>query len=154
MKRILPLLAVVATFSGLAVPSAAGAAPTVMHITIDEQFTGEFLAEACGYLGPVTIRVQGHAGAVEFSDPGRAPVLINPVHFLVTYRVDDAEVTVREIGGVVVRLTPEGLVQLSAGQTLLFTGAIKVNLDSGEVILEPQHSLDAQTAEVCALYTG
>ena len=78
MKRIFPLLAKVATFSGLAVPSAAGAAPTVRHITIDEQFTGEFLVDACGYLGPVTIRVQGHASVVEFADPGRAPVLSTP----------------------------------------------------------------------------
>jgi hypothetical protein len=68
--------------------------------------------------------------------------------------VGDREVTVWEIGGVVARLTPEGLVQLSAGQTLLSTGAIKVNLNTGEVILEPRHLLGAQTAEVCALYIG
>ena len=153
MKRIIPLLALVATFSGLAVPSASAAGPTVTQITINEQFTGQFLADACGYLGPVTILVQGHATVLEFADPGRAPVFVNPVHFLVTYLVNGTGVTVREIGGNVARLTPDGLVQVSGGQSLQFTGVIKVNTDTGEVLLEPHHSLDAQVTEVCALYT-
>ena len=42
---------------------------------------------------------------------------------------------------------------LFAGQTLQFTGASKVHEDTGEVLREPHHSLDAQIAEVCALYT-
>ena len=80
-------------------------------------------------------------------------MLVNPVHFLVTYLVNGTGVTVREVGGNVARLTPDGLVHLSGGQSLQFTGAIKVNKDTVEVLLEPHHSLDAQVTEVCALYT-
>ena len=81
-------------------------------------------------------------------------MLVNPIHFLVTYLQNSSAVTVREMGGNVARVTPDGLVLLFGGQTLQFTGASKVNVDTGEVLLEPHHSLDAQIAEVCALYTS
>jgi hypothetical protein len=60
----------------------------------------------------------------------------------------------RDVGIDLVRVEPDGTVALSTvGQVPFgFTGVMKINLDTGEVILEPHHIVD--TTRVCELLTG
>lgn len=85
---------------------------------------------------------------------------------------DSADVTpilrAWELAGLeLARLEPaerEGLVDLGdgrfaggdrrAGHRAEFTGVIKINLSTGEVILEPQHSIEDRLADACAALTA
>lgn len=62
----------------------------------------------------------------------------------------------RDVGGDLVRITPDGTAILMViGQLpFAFTGVLKVNLDTGDVILEPQHSTVDELAEACAVLAG
>ena len=210
MKRIIPLLALVATFSGLAVPSASAAGPTVTQITINEQFTGRVprrrvrLPGSRYHPGPgprhetdhpttgngcdlrlsrssvgICRRADGQAhhhrravhpasslpkrAAIPAPSPSssraRPPSSSPPTmgehpcwSIRFTFSLPILRTAARsrfgQVGGYVARLTPDGLVLLFGGQSLQFTGASKVNVDTGDTLLSRHHSLDAQVAEV------
>jgi hypothetical protein len=65
-------------------------------------------------------------------------------------------VTVRDVGGDVLRVEPDGtVVLLLIGQLpFAFTGVMMLDPDTGEVILEPQHSLEGDVEAVCAALTA
>ena len=64
------------------------------------------------------------------------------------------QIRFRDVGIDLVRVEPDGTVILSTvGQIpFAFTGVMKINLDTGEVILEPHHIVD--TTRACELLTG
>lgn len=53
-------------------------------------------------------------------------------------------------------VTPEGVVILSiSGQMpFLFTGILKINLETGEEVLVPQHLTGENVVRVCAILAG
>jgi hypothetical protein len=66
----------------------------------------------------------------------------------------DNQVRFRDVGIDLVRVEPDGTVILSiVGQVPFgFTGVLKINLDTGEAILEPHHIVD--TTRACELLTA
>jgi hypothetical protein len=66
----------------------------------------------------------------------------------------DNKIQARNVGADVVRLTPDGtLIVTTTGQVpFMFTGVLKINLDTGEPILEPHHFADIE--KVCAQLTA
>ena len=66
----------------------------------------------------------------------------------------DNQARFRDVGIDQVRVQPDGTVILSiVGQVPFeFTGVMKINLETGEVILEPHHEVD--TTRVCERLTA
>jgi hypothetical protein len=103
----------------------------------------------------VTSHAQGHLTIRTFSD-GTGPAELATVNVAVTATADDNSVTFRDVGGDLTQVKPDGtLVLLIFSQIPFeFTGVLKVNPDTGEVILEPQHSLAGNVEKVCATLTA
>jgi hypothetical protein len=70
------------------------------------------------------------------------------------FTAGDNQIRVRDVGIDQVRVAPDGTVILSiVGQVPLgFTGVLKLDLDTGEAILEPHHFADIE--EVCEQLTA
>jgi hypothetical protein len=62
----------------------------------------------------------------------------------------------RDVGADLVRVEPDGTVILSIiGQVPFgFTGVLKIDLETGEAILEPHHSLEGDLEKACDALTA
>lgn len=62
----------------------------------------------------------------------------------------------RDVGADLTRIEPDGTaVLMIIGQIPFgFTGVLKIDLETGEAILEPQHSLEGRIEEACAVLTA
>ena len=136
----------------LAAPSAA-APPVFERIDIDEQHVAVHLSADCGFTiiasvhGFLTIRTSDRdQGLVEVGTANITTILSGP----------GGEITLRDRGANLVQVTPDGDVILSVvGQVPFdFTGALKVDLITEEVLLEPHHLTGDQRAEACAALAG
>ena len=128
--------------------AAAAQAPERVVIQVDDEFVDEDLAEECG-VDEVNVTVTGQVVLFTFPD-GRVLQDLTTVNLAIVWTAGDNEVRVRDVGIDQVRVQPDGTVILSiVGQVLFgFTGVLKVNLETDEVILEPHHFFDIE--EVCA----
>jgi hypothetical protein len=153
MKRLLTVAAALAVAVGLASPAHA-ARPTVDRVQVDEMFVDGELSEACGFT--VTAAVQGHLIFRTFEDADQSVVSLLTLNVALTFSADGNEYQARDVGADLVRITPDGTAILMViGQLPFdFTGVLKVNLDTGDVILEPQHSTADELAEACAVLAG
>jgi hypothetical protein len=81
---------------------------------------------------------------------------VNSINLAITFTAGENSVTVRDVGGDVLRVEPDGtVVLLLIGQLpFAFTGVMMLDPDTGEVILEPQHSLEGDVEAVCAALTA
>ena len=123
--------------------AAAAQAPEREVIQVDDAFVDEELAEECG-VDEVNVTVTGQVTLFTFPD-GRVLQDLTTVNLAVVWTAGDNEVRVRDVGIDQVRVQPDGTVILSiVGQAppLMFTGVLKFNPDTGEIILEPHHTLD------------
>ena len=138
------LLAVV-----LAATASAGA-PTRERIEIDETVADELLSEECGF--PVVTTFSGHIIVREF-DRAKGVVSLRTLNVLGVATANGNSVRIRDVGADQVRIAPDGTVILTIiGQIPFgpgFTGVLKINLDTGEVIHEPHHFTE-DVAGVCA----
>ena len=134
-----------------AVPALA-APPVIERIHVEDSFPDEFLTEACGV--PVTTSVEGSLTIRIFS--GTGAVELTTVNLLFTATAGDNTVRLRDVGADLLRVEPDGTVILSIiGQLPFdFTGILKLDPVTGEVILEPQHSLEGELAEACEILTS
>jgi hypothetical protein len=132
--------------------AAAAQAPEREVIQVDDAFVDEDLAEECG-VDEVNVTVTGRVTLFTFPD-GRVLQDLTTVNLAVVWSAGDNEVRVRDVGIDQVRVQPDGTVILSiVGQVLFqFTGVLKINLDTGNAILEPHHFFDIK--EVCAQLTA
>jgi hypothetical protein len=128
--------------------AAAAQAPEREVISVDDEFVDEELSEECG-VDEVNVTVTGQVTLFTFPD-GRVLKDLTTVNLEVVWSAGDNEVRVRDVGIDQVRVQPDGTVILSiVGQVLFqFTGVMKINLDTGDVILEPHHFFDIE--ELCA----
>ena len=135
----------------LGATGAAAQAPEREVIPIDETFVDPFLSEECGV--EVTVTQTGRVTVFTFPD-GRVLQSLTTLNIAVVLTAGDNQIRIRDVGIDQVRVQPDGTVILSiVGQVPLgFTGVMKINLDTGEVILEPHHFVDI--AEVCAQLTA
>lgn len=81
---------------------------------------------------------------------------MNSINLAITFTAGENSVTVRDVGRDVLRVEPDGtVVLLLIGQLpFAFTGVMMLDPDTGEVILEPQHSLEGDVEAVCAALTA
>ena len=152
-KRFAQNVASLAAVAAVAVPSAASAAkPTIERETVNETFVDEFLSEACGTT--VTTTAKGHV-TIRVFDREKGLVELVTINVGLTARAGDNVVRFRDVGSDAVRITPDGTAILRiAGQVPFeFKGTLKINLDTGEAILEPRATGAQQLARVCAKLT-
>ena len=135
----------------LGATAAAAQAPEKEVIQVDDTFEDEFLTEACGV--EVTTTITGRVTVFTFPD-GTVLQELTTLNLAIVATAGDNQARFRDVGIDQVRVQPDGTVILSiVGQVPFgFTGVLKIDLDTGEVILEPQHLVD--TTRVCELLTA
>ena len=128
--------------------SAAVAAPPEV-ITISDTVHDDFLSEACGV--DVTTTINGTVRIREF-DRETGLVAVATVNVALTATAGDNTFRFRDVGSDVFLQRGEGLVHLVVGQLPFeFTGVLKINETTGEVLLEPRHTVGTDRA--CAFLT-
>jgi len=135
----------------LGATGAAAQAPVKEVIPIDDEFDDEFLSEECGV--PVTTTAIGRITIFTFPD-GKVLQDLTTVNVSFVATAGDNRARFRDVGIDQVRVQPDGTVISSiVGQVPFdFTGVLKINLETGEVILEPHHDVD--TTRVCEQLTA
>ena len=148
-----------AWFAGLVLaavlaPAAPAAKPEFERIDIDESFVDDFLSEACGVT--VTTHAEGHIIFRGFSGDGTGPAELTTVVVRLTATAGDNTYRFRDVGADLVRIEPDGTAVLSViGQLPFdFTGVLKIDLETGEAILEPQHTIGERLDDACAVLTA
>jgi hypothetical protein len=132
---------------------ASGAAPTLERIDVDDTFADEFLSEECGV--EVTTTVRGHITIRTFED-GTGPTTVRTISLGFTATAGDRSFRFRDVGADVERIEPDGTaVLLVSGQVPFdFAGALKIDLETGDAILEPRDRSEQQIAKACRFLTG
>ena len=135
--------------AALLTPIALAAKPVIERIDIDEGGPDPFLTAECGFA--VDVHFAGQIIARTFSGDGTGPAELRTLNILSTVTANGNTVRIRDVGVDLVRVFPDGTLILSiVGQVPFdFTGVLKVDLTTGEVIHEPQHLGDT-VEEVCA----
>jgi len=130
--------------------TASAGAPTRERIEIDETVVDELLSEECGF--EVVTTFSGHIIVREF-DRAKGVVSVRTLNILGVATANGNTVRIRDVGADQVRIAPDGTMILSiVGQIPFgpgFTGVLKINLTTGEVIHEPHHFTE-DVAGVCA----
>lgn len=154
-RRLAGCLAGALVVAGLAGPSAGfGAPPVIERIPVDDTFVDEELSEACGVA--VTTTVRGHIIERSMSGEGTGAAFVRTINLGFTARAGDRTFRFRDVGADVTRIEPDGTaVLLISGQVPFdFAGALKIDLETGEAILEPKLRGEEQLARACAVLTG
>ena len=135
----------------LGAATAAAQAPEKEVIQVNETFADEFLTEECGV--PVTTTATGRVTIFTSSD-GKVLQNLTTLNISLVATAGDNQARFRDVGIDQVRVQPDGTVILSiVGQMPFeFTGVLKLNLETGEVILEPHHEVDP--TRVCEQLTA
>jgi len=133
---------------------AAGAPPTFETIVVDETFVDEELTAACGVT--VTVHLQGEILVRTFEDEGTGVTEVSTINLAGTATADGSVFRFRDVGADVTRIEPDGTLVLSIiGQVpFAFAGVLKIDLETGEAILEPRDRSEEQIARACAVLTG
>ena len=135
-------LGLIAVVAGVVGTAATAAGPTIEHVRVNDLgVVDEFLGEACGV--PVTIDIVGHVTIRTFDGGRTGPARVFTINLEITAHAGDNVYRFRDVGADVLRVSPDGTaILMIVGQIPFdFTGVLKVNDDTGEAILEPQHSL-------------
>jgi hypothetical protein len=137
---------------GLAEAAVASGKPERETITFSDTFEDDFLSEACGV--DVTTSLEGRVTFLTFSDQAVGPQEVTTVHVELVAMAGENEYRFRDVGIDQVRVEPDGTVVLMiVGQVPFgFTGVLKIDLTTGETILEPHHVLD--TTRACEALTA
>jgi hypothetical protein len=123
-------------------------------MAVDDTFADEELTENCGVA--VTTTVRGHIILRTFpgADPGVAAVRTINLGFTAT--ADGRTFRFRDVGVDVTRIEPDGTLVLQVvGQVPFeFAGALKIDLETGDAILEPRDRSEWQLQKACSVLTG
>jgi hypothetical protein len=152
-QRTIGLLAVLGALLVvvLGATAAAAQAPEKEVIQVDETVADDFLTAACGV--PVTTTATGRVTVFTFPD-GTVLQELTTLNISLVATAGDNQARFRDVGIDQVRVAPDGTVILSiVGQVPFgFTGVLKINLETGEAILEPHHEVG--TTRVCERLTA
>jgi hypothetical protein len=145
--------AMAAAILGGTVPATA-APPTVERIPIDETFPDDELTEACGFV--VTTTAHGSVTTRTFDGEGTGPVELTTINVGLTATADGQTFRFRDVGADLIRVTPDGtaVLQIIGQVPFGFAGVLRIDLETGEAILEPQDRSEAQLAKACGVLTG
>jgi hypothetical protein len=133
---------------------ASGAAPVIERIPVDDTFADDVLSEECGV--PVTTRARGHIIVRTFPGEGTGVAEVRTINVGLTATAGDRTFRFRDVGADVTRIEPDGTAVLSiTGQVpFAFAGVLKIDLETGEAILEPRDRSAEQLARACEVLTG
>jgi len=146
MRKLLVL--VVVALGAVAVASATAGQPEMNRFDIDETFPDEFLTDACGF--DVTTHAQGHVITKEF-DRTKGTVEVRTLSIALTATANGKTYRFRDVGADHVMITKDGAILSVVGQIPFeFIGVLKINLDTDEVVHEPQHDISGRVADACA----
>ncbi len=124
--------------------------PTIERVTVDEVGIDPFLSELCGF--DVMASAQGHVIFRTFEDDGRGLLELTTLNVRVELSANGKTVDIHDVGADQLRVMPDGTVILSIiGQIPFFdafNGVLKINVETGEVIHEPQRLTGGEQA-VC-----
>lgn len=149
MRKLFAVALVAASvMSGGAVSHAAG--PTFERIVVDESGPDPDLSAYCGFA--VTFTYKGSIILRTFSDRSTGLVELKTLNAVLTLSANGKSYSSRDVGADVLTVSADGTVIITVvGQIPFgFTGAIKVNLVTDEVIVEPHHDLSADLDKACA----
>jgi hypothetical protein len=153
-KRAVAWLVGLAAVAALLASGATAAKPVFERIDIDETAPDDFLTDACGVA--VSTRAQGQVITRTFSGGGTGPAVVRTINLALTATAGDNVYRFRDVGADLERIEPDGTaILMIVGQVPFdFTGVLKIDLETGEAILEPQHSTAENLEEACAALTG
>jgi len=148
------LLAGAFVVAALIAPGAWAGKPAIERFDVDEVFPDEGLTEACGV--PVVTRAQGHVIVRTFSGDKAGPVEIRTLNIALTAMAGDNTYRFRDVGADHVQVKKDGTeILMIIGQIPFdFTGVLKINLTTGEVVHEPSHDISGRVEEACAALTA
>jgi len=97
--------------------------------------------------------VTGHVTVLTYADRAVGPQDLVSIHENLQATAGGNVVRFNNVGIDLVRIEPDGtaILMIVGIAPFRFTGVQKIDLTTGEVILEPQHSLD--TTRACSLLT-
>ena len=154
-RRVITWAASLFVAAGVMGPGVAfAAAPTFERITVDETFVDEQLSEACGVTATVTL--QGRITLRTFPNQGTGLVTLNTLNLAATITADGRTFRLRDVGGDLVRIEPDGtaLLYITGQVPFEFAGALIIDPETEEVILEPRDRSEWQIERACAALTG
>ncbi len=153
-RALIAWLVGVIALGALVAPGALAGKPAFERITIDESALDPFLTDACGV--PVTTRAQGHITTRTFAGGGTGPAVVTTINVALTATAGDNVFRFRDVGADVERIEPDGTaILMIVGQIpFAFTGVLKIDLETGEAILEPHHSIEERLETACAVLTA
>jgi hypothetical protein len=154
-RRVITWVASLLVAVGVMGPGVAfAAAPTFERITVDETFVDEQLSEACGVTATVTL--QGRVTLRTFPDEGTGLVALNTLNLAATITADGRMFRLRDVGGDLTRIEPDGtaLLYLTGQVPFEFAGVLIIDLETDEAILEPRDRSEWQLERACAALTG
>ena len=154
-RRVLGCLTGLFVVAVIAAPAAVAGKPTFERIPISESFPDDFLSEACGV--DVTTRAEGHIIVRTFSDDSSKGLLeVRTLNIALTATAGGNTYRFRDVGADVTRISSDGteIVMIIGQIPFGFTGVLKLNVETGEAILEPHHSLESRLEEACAALTA
>jgi hypothetical protein len=134
--------------------TATAAKPTFQRINIDETAPDEFLTEACGVA--VTTRARGHIIVRTFGGGKTGVAEVTTINVALAATAGGNTYRFRDVGADVTRIEPDGtMILMIIGQLPFdFTGVLKIDLETGDAILVPQHSIEERLDEACAVLTA
>ena len=121
-------------------------------ITISDTFPSSILTPACGV--EVTISIDGSLRVLTFPDRPVGPQDLTIANIVGVATAGNNKVRFRNVSVEPVRVEPDGtaIVSVAGHRPVEFTGVMKINLETGEVVLEPQHFADI--GRLCELLTA
>ena len=151
-RRTLALLLGILVAAAFASGAAAGK-PTFERIVIDESEVDDFLSAACGV--QVTTHALGHVIIREWDD-GAGLQRVLTINLGLTATAGDNTYRFRDVGADLVRIEPDGTaILMIVGQVPFgFTGVLKIDLETEEAILEPQHDISERLEDACEALTA
>jgi len=150
--RLATAISAAALMLAAATPAQA-AAPTIERIPIDDTFYDGFLSAECGV--DVTTTVHGFRIQREFVDGAGNLVSLATINVTGTSTSEFGSVRIKDVGADQVKVAPDGTVTLSiTGQVPFgFAGVLVLDVDTGEVLHEPNLRGDEQLEKACRLLT-
>jgi hypothetical protein len=153
-RRGVRWLSAVFVVAALIAPGAMAAQPTIERFDVDESFPDEFLTKECGV--EVTVHAEGHFILRTFDGEATGPAELRTINIALTATADGNTYAFRDVGADLVRIEPDGtaILMITGQIPFAFTGLLKIDLETGEAILEPQRSREKEVEEACAVLTG
>lgn len=140
--------------AALLAPAASAAKPTFVVIEVDATSLDPFLSAACGVT--VTTHAEGKIVRRLMDDTGTGTAAVTSVNIALTATAGDNTFRFRDVGADLVRIEPDGTaILMIIGQLPFdFTGVLMIDLETGDAILEPQHSTAEELEQACAVLTA